>query len=178
MEYEQAASCVIVNVRPATVTVPDRLVDTVLAATATVTVPAPVPLAPAVTVSQAALLVDVQVHPLPAETDVLVDCAEAPTERLVGEIEYEQAAACVTVNVWPATVSVPVRAVVAVLAAALKETVPLPEPLAPLVTASQEALLTAVHAQPVPAVTFTVPVPPAAGTDADVAESAGAHGGE
>ena len=38
---------------------------------------------------------------------------------------------------------------------------PLPEPLAPEVTVSHEALLVAVHVQPVPAVTFTELVPAA-----------------
>ena len=66
-----------------------------------------------------------------------------------------------TVKVWPATVNVPVRAG-PVLAATVKPALPLPEPLAPLVTVIQLALLVAVQAQPAPLVTFTVPVPPAA----------------
>ena len=69
---------------------------------------------------------------------------------------------CVTVTVCPAMVRVPVREVVAVLAATLRLTVPLPEPLAPAVTVIQVALLVAVHAQPVPAVTVTLLGPPAA----------------
>ena len=49
-----------------------------------------------------------------------------------------------------------------VLAAALKATVPLPVPLAPDVTVSQDVLLlAAVHAHVLPAVTLTEPVPPA-----------------
>jgi len=43
----------------------------------------------------------------------------------------------------------------------------LPLPLAPSVTVIQSALLAAVHAQPVAAVTLTVPVPPPAGTEDD-----------
>jgi hypothetical protein len=39
-------------------------------------------------------------------------------------------------------------------------TVPLPVPLAPDVTVIHEALLTAVHPQPLPAVTVTLPDPP------------------
>ena len=63
-------------------------------------------------------------------------------------------------------VMVPARVVVAVLAAALKATVPLPVPLAPEVTVSHELLLlTPVHAHDPPAVTATLPVPPAAATD-------------
>jgi hypothetical protein len=78
---------------------------------------------------------------------------------------------CVTVNVCPPIVIVAVRDTVLVLAAALKLTVPLPVPLAPAVTVSHVALLAAVHAQPVPAVTLTEPVPPPLATDALVADS-------
>ena len=70
-------------------------------------------------------------------------------------------------NICPAIVSVPLRDVVELFAAALKLTVPLPEPLAPAVTVSQLALLVAVHVQPVPAVTFVLPVPPPAATFAE-----------
>jgi hypothetical protein len=48
--------------------------------------------------------------------------------------------------------------------------VPLPDPVAPLVTAIQEVLLVAVHVQPVPAVTAAVALPPAAGSDWDAGE--------
>ena len=64
--------------------------------------------------------------------------------------------ACVTVTVCPATVSVPVRGVVAVLAATVKLTPPLPEPLGPVVMVIQLALVAAVHEQLVPDVTETV----------------------
>ena len=47
-------------------------------------------------------------------------------------------------------------------AATLKNAVPFPVPLAPPVTVIHEALLAAVHAQPAPAVTVLLPVPPAA----------------
>ena len=51
-------------------------------------------------------------------------------------------------------------------AEALKAIVPLPVPLAPDVTVSQEvSLLTAVHAHVAPAVTATLPVLPAAPSD-------------
>jgi hypothetical protein len=66
------------------------------------------------------------------------------------------------VNVCPAMVAVPVRAVVEVLAATVIATVPLPLPLAPLVIVSHEALLVAVHAQPVRLVTATLAAWPAA----------------
>ena len=72
------------------------------------------------------------------------------------------AAACVTVNVWPAIVAVVVREVVAVFAATLSATVPLPLPLAPLVTVNHEAALDAVQAQPLNDVTATLVDCPAA----------------
>jgi hypothetical protein len=61
---------------------------------------------------------------------------------------------------------VPARVLVAVLAAALKATLPLPVPLAPEVTVNQDVLLlAAVQAHVLPAVTVTEPVPPAAPSD-------------
>jgi hypothetical protein len=54
-------------------------------------------------------------------------------------------------------VAVPVRAA-PVFAATLKPTGPFPVPVAPDVMAIHVALLVAVHAQPAPAVTVTVPV--------------------
>jgi hypothetical protein len=71
-----------------------------------------------------------------------------------------------TVKVLPPIVSVPLRADVVVFAAAENPTVPLPEPGVPEVTVSQLVLLdAAVHAHPASAVTPTLPVPPAAGSD-------------
>jgi hypothetical protein len=78
----------------------------------------------------------------------------------------QAAAACVTLNVCPPIVSVPVRALVFGLDAALKATVPVPVPLAPLVTVNQDvSLLTPVHVHPAGAVTVVEPVPPPATTD-------------
>jgi hypothetical protein len=75
-------------------------------------------------------------------------------------------AASVTVKVLPPIVNVPLLGDVVVLAAAEKPTVPLPDPDAPDVIVSQLVLLdAAVHAQPASAVTPTLPVPPAAGSD-------------
>ena len=79
---------------------------------------------------------------------------------------YEQFAfACVTVNVDPAIVNVPVRLVVAVFAATLKATLPGPEPEAPLVTVIHDALLVAPQAHPELAATELPPLPPAAVND-------------
>ena len=74
-------------------------------------------------------------------------------------------AACVTVNVRLAIVTVPLRAAPA-LAATVIATEPLPLPLPPEVTVIQGALLTAaVQLQPAGAVTMTGAIaPPAAAT--------------
>jgi hypothetical protein len=68
------------------------------------------------------------------------------------------------VKVLPAIVSVPLRGVVAVFAATLNATDPLPDPLEPAVTVIQLALLVAVHPHPAVAATLALPVPPPAGT--------------
>ena len=73
-------------------------------------------------------------------------------------------------------VIVPVRAVVAALACAENPTDPAPVPDAPDVTVSQLAFEAAVHVQPVPAVTETLPVDAVAAMVADVAEIDGEHG--
>jgi len=70
------------------------------------------------------------------------------------------AEASLTVNVWPAIVAVVERAGPE-FAAALSDTVPLPVPDAPLVTASQlGSLLTADHEHQLPVVTLTLAAPP------------------
>ena len=113
------------------------------------------------------LLTVVQVQPVVVVTVVDALPPAAGTDWLEGEIANEQgAAAWVTVNVWSAIVSVPVRGLVAVLAAALKLAEPPPEPVAPLVSVSHPAsLLTPVHGQPACVVTVVRPEPPTAATD-------------
>ena len=82
-------------------------------------------------------------------------------------MEYVHGApACVTLNVWPPTVNVPVRGTELAFADALKPTLPLPLPVAPLVTVSHPVLLlTPVQAQPFGAATAVEPVPPVDNTD-------------
>jgi hypothetical protein len=63
-------------------------------------------------------------------------------------------------------VTVPVRLPAAPFAATLRPTVPEPEPVAPLVTVIHAALLVADQAQPPPAVTELLPVPPLPAKDA------------
>ena len=66
---------------------------------------------------------------------------------------------CVTVNVCPAIVSVPVRAVPLLLAATWYVTVPSPVPDDPPVIVMKVALLCAVHEQAEPVVTPMDPLP-------------------
>ena len=116
-----APACVTVKVLPPTVKVPVREVVTLLALTLYPTLPLPLPLAPDVTVIQEALLVAVHEHPVPAVT-FTVPVAAADVVKLadVGRIVKEQGApGCVTVNVLPPTVIVPLRVLVLVLAATL-----------------------------------------------------------
>ena len=61
-----------------------------------------------------------------------------------------------TVTVWPATINVPVRVAPVVFAPMLNVTEPMPDPLAPAVTVSQDVVVVAVHEQAVPAMTLTV----------------------
>ena len=154
------------KVVPAIESVPVRVDVPVFPATVKATLPEPEPAAPAMTVIQAALLLAVHAHPAPAVTMLLPVPPSAPKAWLPGDAEYVQAAAaCVTVNVAPAIVSVPVRLVVEVLAATEKAALPGPDPDAPLVTVIQDALLVVLHAQFDPAVTDVPPEPPAALND-------------
>ena len=113
-------------------------------------------------VIQLAPLAAVQLQPVLPVTDVLAGPAVAGTLIVVGDKLNVQlpAAAWTTVKVLPAIVTVPVRVVVAAFAATVSVTVPLPEPLAPLATLIQLALLTAVHAQPAAVVTDVLSDPP------------------
>ena len=126
--------------------------------------PLPEPVAPEVTVIQVALLTAVQLQPVEVVTVVDPVPPAAGTDWVDGEIvKAHPLASCVRVNVWPPIVAVPLRGCVAVLAVAVRFTVPLPVPVAPLVTVSHDVLLlTAVHEHPVGAVTLVDIVPPPA----------------
>jgi hypothetical protein len=88
LQMTMAASCVTVNVCPATVKEPDRGLADVFAAMSNVTAPLPVPLLPAVMVIQFALLVAVHAQPLDVVTVVEDDEPAAATLLAdAGEIE-------------------------------------------------------------------------------------------
>jgi hypothetical protein len=161
------AACVTVNVRPAIERVPVRCAVLGLGATVKLAEPLPEPVAPSVTVIHVALLTAVQLQPVVVVTVVDSSAPAAATDWLEGEIENEHpAGSCVTENVCPPIVSVPLRGLVLALAVALKLTEPLPAPDAPLVTVNHPvSLLTPVHEHPAGAVTLVEPVPPPATTD-------------
>ena len=167
-----AAACVTVKVCPPIVIVPVRAAPP-LAATLKVTVPLPVPDPPAVTAIQGAF--EVAVHAQSAPVDVVTPTLSVPASAaaflLDGEIEKLHAAAsCAIVNVFPATVSVPVRAPpVLALTVNITDAGPLPE--GPLVIEIQGAFDDAVHGHPPAAERATVSVPPTAATDALFAPS-------
>jgi hypothetical protein len=124
-------------------------------------VPFPVPLAPDVTVIQLTPLDAVHVQPAAVVTVIAWLPPRALIATVVGETRNAQPPGWLIVKVWSAIVNTPDRPL-DVLAATVKLTVPLPVPLAPCVIVTHDAVLAAVHAQPAPAVTVTLPEPPPA----------------
>jgi hypothetical protein len=173
------ADCVTVTVMPPTVNVAVRDPVVVFPAAVTLTVPSPDPLAPLVTVSHDAVLVAVQ--PQPAAAVTATDALPPPTTmlRVVGEtVNAHVMPGCVMVTACPATVSVAFRAAVVVFAVAVTLTVPLPDPLAPLVTVSHDAPLVAVQPQLAPAATAMFETPPPTATFTFVGDTEKLHGAE
>ena len=103
------------------------------------TVPLPVPLPPLVTVNQVVRCCRRSTHTRPARVTVVDPVPPVAADRLTRRRDRigAGAAAWSTVNVWPAIVSVPLRGAVFGFAAGTEATVPLPDPLAPLVTVNQ-----------------------------------------
>ena len=174
-----AAVCVTVTVCPPTVIVPDRSPPP-LAATLkgieALPVPDEVPRAihgAALDAAHAHVLCDAATVTVPLPPAAANDCGLALTVNVHGG----GAPACVTANVWPATVTMPLRSFVAVFAATSRRTVPLPLPFAPAPIVIHGVLEDADHVQPAPAATETVTDPPAAATLAFVADSVKVHGG-
>ena len=166
--------------RPPILTVSERGLEPLLGAALTVTVPLPEPLTPAVIVSHDAVVVAFQEQSAGAAT--AIERVSPPTGevRLVGLMAVTQGVvptpACVIVTVRPATVKVPLRCDVAELPVAAKETVPVPVTGVAEVIDNQLLFAVADHWQPAAAVTVTDPLDAVTGTDAEVAESTGAHG--
>ena len=109
------------------------------------------------------VLVDAdQTQPAWVVTDSVPGPPAADAERLRGLTKKLQGADCVTVKALPAIRTVAVRFVVAVFAATLKLTAPLPVPLAPFTIVIQGAPPLTAHTHPPVVVTATLPGPPAA----------------
>jgi hypothetical protein len=141
------------------------------------TVPGPVRFVPFEIVTHAAPLDALHVHPAVVVTVIVPVPPAAPSAWLPGEIANEHgAAAWSSVKVCPPTVIVPVRAIVAVLAATAYDTEPLPAPDAPAVIVIHASLLAAVQPHPIAAVTVTVPAAPAATALAEAGAIAGVQG--
>ena len=139
------------------------------------------PFDPDVTVNHAGVLV-VAVH-VQVLTDAVTPTVPLPAAAVgdalvASSVKLHTAPACVTVKVWPAIVSVPVRGLVVGFAATAYVTVPLPVPLAPDVTVNHAGVLVvAVHVHVLTdAVTPTAPLVAAAVGDAPVASSVNVHG--
>ena len=99
---------------PPTVIVALRAAGDAFGSAANDTLPGPEPVSPTAIRTHAALLFAVHEQPSAAVTPTLPDPPAAATAWAAGERPTEQASAvCVTVIVWPATVSVPVRSTVA-----------------------------------------------------------------
>jgi hypothetical protein len=135
-----------------------------------VTVPSPTPLAPPVMVSHDASLAAVHEQPVAALTVAVPDppvagivCTVTVTAKVHvdGSVTPE---AWFTVNVCPAMVTVPVRALPGFASACIL-TVPLPVALAAELIAIQLTALLAVHEQPFAVVTLRLRAPPPAGSD-------------
>jgi hypothetical protein len=160
------ADCFTENGRPAIVSVVARG-SAGFGATLKVTVPLPEPLlSPITTQSTVDAAVHVHAPPLTIVTVTVPPPPAALNCCSVGAIVNVQTcgAAWLTVKVWPAIVIVPDRAG-PLFAATENATLPLPEPPGADVTLIHGAFDTAVHVQPSPAVTVTVPLPPASATD-------------
>jgi hypothetical protein len=97
------------------------------------------------------------VQPVGAVTVTFIDSPSTSKAFEPGEmVSVHGTPACDALKVFPAIVTVVLRAVPALLAVALSVTVPLPDPLAPAVTISHDALLVALQPQPDGAVTATL----------------------
>lgn len=170
-----AAACDSAKVCPAIVAVPARA-GPLFAAAATVTLPLPVPDAPEAIESHGSFAIAVHEQKLAVVTVTSVVLAPDEVACDAGEIEkLHGAGSCAIVNVWPAMVTVPLRAA-PVLASAFMVTVPLPAPVEPDATEIQGALLTAVQLQRAAAVTVAVAAPALDDIDWLVGDTVNVHG--
>ena len=145
------------------VTVPVRGEVAALAATETVTMPLPEPVAPRLTEIHGEFDTAVQEQPLPEATLTLAVPPPKPTEADAlpsWKLQGAGAAACWTVKVCPAIVTVPVRSDWVVFSAIDRDTVPFPVPFEPALIEIQPTFEEADQLQPLPAATDTLADPP------------------
>src|SRR5262249_10912026 len=126
----------------------------VLVCTVKVTGPVPLPVAGLTLVIQGTLLDAVHEQPAAALTVLEPGAPGLAKLAVAGAMVAGQPPPCVTVNAWPATVSVPVRSGPS-FACTAKATLPAPVPFGGLTFVIQDVLLEAVHAQPAAALTVT-----------------------
>jgi hypothetical protein len=152
---------------------PLRAVARGLAVTDTVMLPFPVPEGTPPIAIQAVLLVAVQAQPVGAVTAIDEFPATQSSETAVLESwNVHDVPAWVTVTVWPATVTVPVRGAAAIFGVTENCARPPPARLLPAVIAIHPALLIAVQEHPAAVLTVMVPVPEIEGIATFVVESA------
>ena len=126
----------------------------------------PDPVSSVLVVIHGAVVVATHEQADPVVTNVLLAPASGGMFRVVGfNVKLQLLPACVTVNVRPAIVSVPVRSVETSVRSTRNDTEPALEPLAPPVITIQGALLVAVQLHPVVVDTKVEPVPPFAPVD-------------
>src|SRR5919198_3075895 len=158
-----AASCAAVNVWLAIVAVAVRA-PAGLGAMLMEIVPFPVPDSPLVIVSDGSLLTAVHEHQLPVVTLTIAVPPPDGIAWVAGEMEkLHPAAACVTVKVWSAIVTVPVRSPAA-FAAIETAIVPLPHPDAPAVIVIHGAFDVVVQLHVLPLAIATLTTAPFADT--------------
>ena len=148
--------CEMVKLFPAIVRAPLRGAQFVFALTEKFTMPFPVPLPPKLIVIQPAELLAFQLHPEPAATLTLPLPPPAVKFALLEESAYVQGVpACVTVKIFPASVTVPDRVSWPGFTDAV--TITLLDPTPPKIdTVNHSCELDAVHSQPAEAFTLTL----------------------
>jgi hypothetical protein len=171
-------ACEMLNAWPPIVSVPMRVNGVLFAGTEYWTVPSPLPGDPDVTVIHVTLLDADHAHPAGAEiaTDPLEPKPLSETE--IGEsVRVHAMPDWVTVTVWPAIVTVPVRVTMSGLLATLNDTDPAPVPLAPDAIVIHGTELLAVHAQLPAVLTVTVLNADVAVSEMLVCDTTAAHVG-
>ena len=157
-----APACVTVKTCPPTVTVP-VLASPAFAAAEIPTTPGPDPEAPVTMVIQGAVVAAVHAHPPDVATlNVAVPPADENAVAVGDKMNEQVKLACATVNVWPPTAMVVLRASPA-LGSSANVTSPGPVPDMPVRMRTHEAPAGTIQAQPALVFTVNDPLPPEEG---------------